>query len=519
MEKKPKGIVFSNDFDDMLESQVIAVFAQNGRIEKKKVERAAMDVIAHQLVGICLDFGRTDLRRIHEILSRSYAYGIDYERLRKIALQLYGEGIIYYDEYEKGVSVKVKPRGREYYYTFLSTIPKTKRFLMKDISSNKIISSLDEEFVVNLETGASFLSQGKPWTVVDITQDIVLAEPTSSGDIMVPSWTGEDIPVPFEVAQEVGKMRSVKKSSPLPDDKTIIMEIIDDLIIVHACLGSQVNQAISRIFSKKLSKLVGESVWAVSDPYRIMLKLPFPLKDEHIKKAFLDTKNIRSKLTEAIENSPLLRFKFLHVGRMFGLLAEDANVSSRFIQALRYSVVYEETVRSIFFRYFDVPKTEEVFHDLHTGKIKLIIDKRKEPSFFSDVGLSRVSGGESIGVFEPKERIVAAFKENALSKTVELVCINCKATRFMHLASAPEKIKCHKCGNPSYALKGSDPEFTAGLIRAYGKRALIALSTYGVGPISADRVLRKLHKDEQTFILDLLAVQKNFIKNKKYWKL
>ena len=157
---------------------------------------------------------------------------------------------------------------------------------MKDISSNKIISSLDEEFVVNLETGASFLSQGKPWTVVDITQDIVLAEPTSSGDIMVPSWTGEDIPVPFEVAQEVGKMRSVKKSSPLPDDKTIIMEIIDDLIIVHACLGSQVNQAISRIFSKKLSKLVGESVWAVSDPYRIMLKLPFPLKDEHIKKAF-----------------------------------------------------------------------------------------------------------------------------------------------------------------------------------------------------------------------------------------
>ena len=46
---------------------------------------------------------------------------------------------------------------------------------MRDISSNRVISSLDEEFVVNLENGASFLSHGMPWHVVDITDDAVLA--------------------------------------------------------------------------------------------------------------------------------------------------------------------------------------------------------------------------------------------------------------------------------------------------------------------------------------------------------
>ncbi|MBU0532324.1 DEAD/DEAH box helicase [Candidatus Micrarchaeota archaeon] len=524
MEKTPKGIVFTSDFDDMLESTVLKIFAGNGWIEEKKAERGAFDVIAHQLVGLCLDFGKMPLSKAHSILSSSYAYGISYDKLRMIALQLYGESILYYDEVGDDVFVKIKPRAREYYYTFLSTIPKTKRFIMKDITTNKIISNLDEEFVVNLEIGASFLSQGMPWHVVDITDDAVLAESTSGTDIMVPSWTGEDIPVSFEVAQEVGKMRKIRNDvSPLPDDKTMILEILDDIVVVHACFGSKVNEALARIFSKKLSHLVGESVWAVSDPYRIIVKVPFPLKEEHLTNAFLTMKNIRMELEESVANSPLLRFKFLHVGRMFGLLSEDANVNSRFVNAMKYSVVYEETVRSIFFRYFDVEKSEEILKDLRMGKIKLIIDQRKKPSFFARIGLERASGGESIGMFEPRERIIAAFKENVLSKTLHLKCLNCGATRFLHLAGAPEHIKCHRCSEKAFSLLKDgklmpEAEFSAGLIRSYGKRALIALSTYGIGPSTADRVLKRLQKKDDAFYLDLIEAQKSFIKNKKYWK-
>ncbi len=527
LDKTPKGIVFPSDFDDMLESEVISVLADNGWMEDKRVERGALDVIAHQLVGLCLDFGRMDLARMHSILSRSYAYGITYDKLRMVALQLYAEGIIFYDEDAQGsVSVRAKTRAREYYYSYLSTIPKTKRFLMKDIAANRIVSSLDEEFVVNLEPGAGFLSRGMPWRVVDITESEVLAEPGSGSDIMVPSWTGEDIPVSQTVAQDVGRMRAVKKDvRPLPDDSTLIIEIVEDLIIIHACFGTKINEVLSRVYSKKITALIGESVISVSDPYRILIKLPFPLKEEAVVGSFREIRDVRRQLEDSLEHSSLLKFKFLHVGRMFGLLSEDANISSRFISAMRHSVVYEEALRSIFFRYFDIEGTEKVLASVRAGKIRLVADVRKKASFFATIGIERVSGAESVGALAPRERVIAAFKENALSKTIQLRCLNCDATRFMHLAGAPDAIKCHKCGNASLALLPRagpavhDLEFSAGLIRAYGKRALIALSTYGVGPSTADRVLKRLQRSEDAFYLDLIEAQKVFIKNKKYWKL
>ncbi|MEW6722277.1 MAG: DEAD/DEAH box helicase [Candidatus Micrarchaeota archaeon] len=524
--KTPRGIVLSSDFDDMLEGEVITILAKNGWIEGKKAERGALDVIAHQLAGLVLDLGRSDLRKLHGVLSGSYAYGITYDKLRMVALQLYSEGILYYDESGETVMVRAKPRARAYYSSYLSTIPKTKRFLLRDVTSNRIISSLDEDFVVGLDTGSGFLSHGMPWQVIDITDKEVLAGPSAATDMMVPSWTGEDIPVAFEVAQEVGLMRKMKKDvHPIPDDRTVVLEVIDDTVVLHCCCGTRVNEAIARIFSKKLSMLIGETVISVADPYRVMLKLPFPLKAEDIARCFRELRDVRSALSEALEDSPLLRFKFTHVGRMFGLLAEEANVSTRFIRMLRHSVVYEEAMRSIFFRYFDVPKTQEVLESIRAGRLAFIVDSRKTPSYFAKIGLERVSGAEAVGAFEPRERMVAAFKESALSKTLRLRCMNCGAERFLHLAGAPEKIACHKCSQFSLALLGKDGEdrqdmnFSAGLIAAYGKRALIALSTYGIGPQTADRLLKRLHRDEQAFYLDLIAAQKNFVKNKKYWKL
>jgi ATP-dependent Lhr-like helicase len=181
-------------------------------------------------------------------------------------------------------------------------------------------------------------------------------------------------------------------------------------------------------------------------------------------------------------------------------------------------------VRSIFSRYFDVKRTEEILDGLRMGRIKLVVDQREKPSYFARIGLDRISGGEAVGMFEPRERIIAAFKENALSKTLRLKCLSCGATRFLHMAGAPEQIPCHKCGEKALTLLDregkltQDPEFSAGLIRTYGKKALIALSTYGIGPSTADRVLRRLQRDEDSFYLDLLEAQKAFIKNKKYWR-
>jgi ATP-dependent Lhr-like helicase len=254
--------------------------------------------------------------------------------------------------------------------------------------------------------------------------------------------------------------------------------------------------------------------------------MPFPLKEENLKSAILSVGRIQNQLEEALYDSSLMRLRFHHVGRLFGLLSEDATVTGRFINALRNSVVYEETVRTIFFRYFDVEKTNEIATKIKSGEIPIVFDFRKEPSFFAKIGLARLSGGDSLGGFEPREKIIQAFKENVLSKTVELKCLNCKATRIVVLYTAPDQIKCHKCAGTHLCrvrkrgeIKEENEQMEASIVHAYGKKALIALSTYGIGAQSADRVLRRLHKDEESFYLDLIEAQKTFVKNKKYWKI
>ena len=61
--------------------------------------------------------------------------------------------------------------------------------------------------------GSTSFTKGEIWEVAEIGEDEVKVVPIQmSGEI--PSWIGEEIPVPFQVAQEVGKIRDDVKMSP-----------------------------------------------------------------------------------------------------------------------------------------------------------------------------------------------------------------------------------------------------------------------------------------------------------------
>ena len=50
-----------------------------------------------------------------------------------------------------------------------------------------------------------------------------------------------------------------------------------------------------------------------------------------------------------------------------------------------------------------------------------------------------------------------------------------------------------------------------------GKRGAIALAGRGVGPQTALRILRKLHKSEDDLFKDILKAEKKFIETKRFW--
>ena len=185
----------------------------------------------------------------------------------------------------------------DYFYNNISMIPDERTYMIRDIGTRAIIGTLDESFVASFaEEYAMFIAKGRTWRIVEMREDEILVE--EARDVgSVPSWVGSDIPVPFEVAMEVGKLRRLRNFEDypgdegcvrvlrkyfadqderfvMPTDRTVTVEVGDRLAIINACFGSRVNETLGKIYSALLTARLGESVGMTADPYRMILELP-----------------------------------------------------------------------------------------------------------------------------------------------------------------------------------------------------------------------------------------------------
>ncbi len=96
----------------------------------------------------------------------------------------------------------------EYYFDNLSMIPEEKQFLVIDESTDTSIGVLDEAFMAEYgKPGTKFIIRGSPWQIMHATEDKVYVRPVDDPTGSIPSWIGEEIPVPYEVAQELAEIR------------------------------------------------------------------------------------------------------------------------------------------------------------------------------------------------------------------------------------------------------------------------------------------------------------------------
>ena len=87
-------------------------------------------------------------------------------------------------------------------------IPEEKQFLVIDQTSDTSVGVLDEAFMAEYgKVGTKFIIRGSPWQIVHVTEDKVYVRPVDDPTGSIPSWIGEEIPVPYEIAQEVAQVR------------------------------------------------------------------------------------------------------------------------------------------------------------------------------------------------------------------------------------------------------------------------------------------------------------------------
>lgn len=555
-----RAVIIATAPDEIAESLVVARKSDDKELESGNWRDNPLTVVANQLVAMTMA-GRVTREETLAVFRKAYPFrNLKMVDLANVLEQLKSIKMVF----EDNDGFRRSRKGMKYFYDNISMIPDERSYLIRDIGSRGIIGSLDESFVASFaEPYAMFIAKGRTWRIVEMREDEILVEEVREVG-SVPSWTGSDIPVPFEVAMEVGKLRRTldfslypgndlakdavaeyvskqAERSPVPSDKLVTMEIGDRLVIVNACFGTRVNETLSKIYAALLTARLGESVAVTTDPYRMIFQMPRNLG----KNVLMDT--MKSMIPGSIENlarmtivnSAFLRWRFVYVAKKFGIIEKDADHRfmnfTRLFEIHQGTPAYEEALNKTLHEDLDVANSEKVISMLWSGEIGF------ETCQVSHIGMEGITRSKEL--MQPPRAdhaILMALKNRLEDEVLYPTCLNCSSQWRIRVGKAPKRFKCDKCGGHMIALMKhyerdsvkllgkEDPDAEelktikkinriANLVLENGDRAALVLAGRGIGPEAASRILRTLHVDEDSFLRDILEAEVLFAKYKRFW--
>jgi ATP-dependent Lhr-like helicase len=522
-----EGIIVTMDSDDTLEALAIAKRALKEDLEPVEIPPKPYDALAHQIAGLLLKQKRLEFGEILEMFRKAYPYAdLTMEDVEKI-LRYMHQRFPRLAWVSSEDNVALKPRRTkalfEYYFDNLSMIPEEKQYLVVDESSDSAIGVLDEAFMAEYgKPGIKFIIRGSPWRILHVSADKVYVKPVDDPTGAIPSWIGEEIPVPFEVAQEVGSIRgfveeqmrngvtpeeiaaklsenypadketilnaiaeTVEQTAsriPVPTDKRIIVEDWEEFVIAHAHFGSLTNRALAQLIGQLLSEKIGYGIVVQHDPYRIFIQTMGAANSEQILTLFseislMDEQAVRDALKRAAVKTGLFKRRMIHVARRFGALekwADFSNVSlQRLLKSFEGTPIFEEALKEVFTKDLDLEKLVYILRKIREGEIQVEkVETLGNATPVARVGIERVSMKTDL---IPPERMRAVLIESAkarlLNETCTFVCANCWGYIDMIRAKdLPAKPKCPKCGSTALGLLKVEEEKILPLVEKKGEK-------------------------------------------------
>lgn len=442
-----KGRFIILDRDDLIECAIIQKEMIEKKINKIYFPKNCLDVLAQQIYGMAI-YKIWDMNELFAMIKKSYCYSeLPRADFLDVISYLAGEysleknnvyGKIWYDKLTNQVGKKGK-MARVMYMTNIGTIPEESFVTVKLAPSGEPVGMIDEGFLERMKKGDVFVLGGKKYLYLYTRGMNVYVKGDISRPPTIPSWFSEMLPLAFDSALEINKLRKAvnskfkEKKKPeeikkfiseylylndedtaksiydyfyeqhhyleIPDSETLLVERYNSekhYLIFNSMYGRRVNDALSRAIGFILGRLEGRDIEVgICDN-------GFYLAGEKMKieKAvdILKKENLDDILKEAVEKTDVLARRFRHCATRSLMILRNYKGVKRTVgkQQMKSHFLYHavkkitsefpilrEARREVLQDLMDIENAKLVVSWLKEGRVKMKIRDTPLPSPFA----------------------------------------------------------------------------------------------------------------------------------------
>ncbi|MEM3964426.1 MAG: ATP-dependent helicase, partial [Thermofilaceae archaeon] len=210
-----RGRLVCVDRDDLVEVAVMVKEAYRSHLDKVRIPRNALDVLAQHLMGMAIE-RKWSIAEAYNLVRRSYCYrDLPLSDFLNVLRYLSGKfealethkvyGKIWLDEGE-GVFGRRGKYARVIYTLNVGTIPDEVDVKVYTVSG-KYVGNIEEEFLERLIPGDRFILGGKVYEFVESRGSKAKVKPAFDLKPTIPSWFSEMLPLSYDLALKIGEFR------------------------------------------------------------------------------------------------------------------------------------------------------------------------------------------------------------------------------------------------------------------------------------------------------------------------
>src|SRR2546426_651736 len=482
-----RGIILTITPDDILESAVLIQRAKEGRLERPIIHEKALDVLAHQIIGMLMQQRRMTVEQI-----------------------LHGQTwrVISVDEEKFHVEVEAAP------------------------PSLKAIPGWEGDMIpVQMDVASE---------VGKMRRTLALSGQSESG---LEEAERERVASTLSLQGKQAKIPSDKLVLIEGFENSVIVHTCAGNLVNEALAN-----AMAALFGSRLGSNIATQVDQYRFGLIFPRPVSAHMVAEEFRK--LTPNDLESMIHETVEASDLFAWKHWHVLRRIGAVSRQAEYKARqarlLVDIFKNSIANKETRRELFAEKLDVEGAKKILSMISAGEIS--IDVIQDAGQCTPLALPLLDRIVPHGLLRPaieETSIIDVVKSRLLSTKLRLLCMNCgEWDGIRTVDNLQDKVRCPKCRSTLIAatylsddalpkiilkkmrsakLSGEEEKEwmtawrSAGLLQTYGKKAGLVLAARGVGPTTATRILRNRSGGEDSLYLSILRAEREFERTRMFW--